>query len=305
MRDGSALPVVSTGSTHIGLLHLDKVLVSPQIIKSHVSVRQFTTDNHCSVEFDPFGFSVKDLRTRSVITRCNSSDPLYPLLPSASTTPSGALLASTSSQLWHRCLGHLGHEALSNLASSSAIPCNNTQPDDLCHACQLGRHVRLPFSTSQTHALHNFALIHCNLWTYPIPSVSGFKYYLAVLDDHSHYLWTFPLRLKSDTFSTLAHFFSFVATKFGTTIKVCNAIMVVNLTTPPPAFSSSRMVLNFACHAPTPPNRMGKLSMSCARSTTSFVLFFFNPIFPLPIGWKDLKPPPIFSTATPPKSCSF
>jgi hypothetical protein len=30
--------------------------------------------------------------------------------------------------------------------------------------------------------------------------LSGHKYYLAILDDCSHYLWTFPLRLKSDTF---------------------------------------------------------------------------------------------------------
>jgi len=49
--------------------------------------------------------------------------------------------------------------------------------------------------------------------------VSGFKYYLVILDDHSHYLWTFPLRLKSDTYTTLTHFFAHVQTKFGVTVK--------------------------------------------------------------------------------------
>jgi hypothetical protein len=39
-------------------LHLRDVLVTPRIIKNLVSVRQFTTDNNCSVDFDPFGFSV-------------------------------------------------------------------------------------------------------------------------------------------------------------------------------------------------------------------------------------------------------
>ncbi|BAF03924.2 Os01g0146700 [Oryza sativa Japonica Group] len=39
------------------------------------------------------------------------------------------------------------------------------------------------------------------------------------LDDCSHYIWTFPLRLKSDTFSTIANFFAHVKTQFGTTIK--------------------------------------------------------------------------------------
>jgi hypothetical protein len=50
-------------------------------------------------------------------------------------------------------------------------------------------------------------------------SISGYKYYLIVLDDFSHYLWTFPLRLKSDTFTTLSNFFSYVSTQFGYTIK--------------------------------------------------------------------------------------
>ena len=44
-------------------------------------------------------------------------------------------------------------------------------------------------------------------------------YYLVILDDCSHRLWTFPLRLKSDTFSTLANFFVHVTTQYGATIK--------------------------------------------------------------------------------------
>ena len=64
-----------------------------------------------------------------------------------------------------------------------------------------------------------FFYLHCDLWTLAIPSVSGCKYYLVVLDDFSHYLWTFPLRLKSDTFSTLSNFFAYVATQFGAAIQ--------------------------------------------------------------------------------------
>ena len=216
--DGSLLPVVSTGSTCFGSLNLNNVLVTPKLIKNLISVRQFTTDNSVSVEFDPFGLSVKDLTSRNEIVRCNSSGPLYPLHLPASAPRFTALLADASS-LWHQRLGHLGHEALSRLASASAISCNKNTSSPICHACQLGRHVRLPFGTSQSRALKIFDLIHCDLWTSPVPSVSGYKYYLVILDDYSHYLWTFPLRLKSDTFATISHFFSYVATQFGTTIK--------------------------------------------------------------------------------------
>jgi len=215
--NGNLLPVTTTGATTFPYhLHLNNVLVSPGLIKNLILVLQFTSDNNCSVEFDPLGCSVKDLHSRREIVRCDSSGPLYPLqLPESAS----ALLAASSPSLWHQRLGHPGHEVLSRLAQSSAIPCNNSASHTLCHACQLGRHTRLPFHASTSRTTHIFQLIHCDLWTSPIPSVSGHKYYLVVLDDFSHYLWTFPLRLKSDTFSTLSNFFAYVTTQFGVTVQ--------------------------------------------------------------------------------------
>lgn len=218
--NGALLPVTAIGSRTFSFPHrnlvLNNVLVSPHIIKNLISIRRFTTDNNCSIEFDPFGLSVKDLQTTNVIARCNSSGDLYPFFSPA--TSATALLAAPTS-LWHRRLGHLGREALSRLISSSAISCHKDDTHHLCHACQLGRHTRLPFSISTSRATNNFDLIHCDLWTSPIVSVSGYKYYLVILDDCSHYIWTFPLRLKSDTFSTIANFFAHVRTQFGTPIK--------------------------------------------------------------------------------------
>jgi len=72
--NGSLLPVTATGSTQLpGSFLLNNVLVSPNLIKNLISVRQFTSDNNCSIEFDPTGCSVKDLQTRRILARCNSS----------------------------------------------------------------------------------------------------------------------------------------------------------------------------------------------------------------------------------------
>jgi hypothetical protein len=50
--------------------------------------------------------------------------------------------------------------------------------------------------------------------------VSGYKYYLVILDDCSQYTRIFPLRLKSDTFANLFHFcFAYVGSQFDTSIK--------------------------------------------------------------------------------------
>ena len=112
--NGNLVPVTSTGTAHLSdNLHLNNVLVAPNLIKNLISVRQFTIDNNCTVEFDPFGCSVKDLPTRSEIVRCDSSGPLYPLHLLALV-----LFASSPSSLWHQRLGHPGPEALSKLAIS-------------------------------------------------------------------------------------------------------------------------------------------------------------------------------------------
>jgi hypothetical protein len=79
--------------------------------------------------FWPF-WILKDLPTWREIVRCDSSKPLYPLRLLAI-----ALHASTSPSLWHQHLGDPGHEVLSKLAQSSAIPCNKSDSDTLCHAC--------------------------------------------------------------------------------------------------------------------------------------------------------------------------
>jgi hypothetical protein len=217
--NGASLPVIGTGYSILpGPFRLNNVLIAPDIIKNLLSIRQFTTDNSVSVEFDPLGVSVKDLRTRSTL-RCDSSGPLYTLqLPPSPTAPC-ALVATPSPTIWHRHLGHLGKAVLQSLAQSSSILCSKSDDDHLCHACQLGQHVRFPFASSLSRASKNFDLIHCDLWTSPIVSVSGFKYYLVILDDCSHFLWTFPLWLKSDAFSAITNFFAYVSTQFGCTIK--------------------------------------------------------------------------------------
>ena len=54
-----------TPSGHV--FKLNHVLLVPNLIRNLLSIRKFTRDNSCSIEFDAFGFSVKDL-----ILRCNS-----------------------------------------------------------------------------------------------------------------------------------------------------------------------------------------------------------------------------------------
>jgi hypothetical protein len=107
------------------------------------------------------GLSVKDLTTKNVIVKSNSTDPLYTMRLPESLTPSSSVVAALAAvphaltvvapTTWHRHLGHPDHDALSSLSRSSFIQCTSNK-HDFCHACQLGKHTKLPFCSSSHHA---------------------------------------------------------------------------------------------------------------------------------------------------------
>nr|GEV79475.1 putative ribonuclease H-like domain-containing protein [Tanacetum cinerariifolium] len=76
---------------------------------SEKRVLLFTRDNNCTIEFDAFGFSVKDYLTHHILLRCDSSGDLYPV--TKPSTPHIAFL-STSASTWHQRLGHPGDQDL-------------------------------------------------------------------------------------------------------------------------------------------------------------------------------------------------
>ncbi|GJR20592.1 ribonuclease H-like domain-containing protein [Tanacetum coccineum] len=178
--NGQPIPVTHTGHSLLHTphkpLHLHHVLVTPNIIKNLISVRQFTRDNNVSVDFDAYGFSVKDYQTRRLLLRCDSTGDLYPVTQQPSSTTTFALL-SLSPTTWHRRLGHPSEDMLRRLESSHFISYNKTKLPALCHACQLGKHTRLPFYSSESNVGSVFDIIHSDLWTSPISSESGIKYY--------------------------------------------------------------------------------------------------------------------------------
>jgi hypothetical protein len=219
--DGSTVPVHCTGHSSIpsssSPFLLCNILFVPSLIKNLISARQFTIDNQVILAFDPFGLSVKDLNTGEVLARYNSTGELYPLHATPTSTHR-AMLASVD--LWHHRLGHPNKTTLSSLLQEFSIPSSSmSSGSSLCNTCQCGKHVRQPIGMSSTTSTFPFELLHCDLWTSPVPSVSGYKYYRVILDDYSHYIWTFPLHAKSNVHTIFTRFRQYVLTHFGLAIR--------------------------------------------------------------------------------------
>jgi hypothetical protein len=145
--NGSQIPVTHLGQTTLNsanrILTLNDILVALKLVPNLISVRKLTTDNWVSIEFDPFGFTMKDLATQAVIARCNSLGH-----DASSSTSAAAFIASVN--LWHLRLGHPNTAVVSHLLLEFSLPiCRANHAPALCDVCQHGKHTRLPFSLLQ------------------------------------------------------------------------------------------------------------------------------------------------------------
>ncbi|XP_074314501.1 uncharacterized protein LOC141649717 [Silene latifolia] len=180
--NGSMIPIVGCGAMNLPYPHnsltLKNVLHVPNIIKNLVSVRQFTSDNNVSVEFDPFGFTVKDLKTGTPIMRRHSTGDLYPLLPTSHAPPATPhhALTAVPTTTWHGRLGHPGSTIFNSLCTNKTISCQPMNSLSICQSCQLGKHVKLPFHNSMSNTVNPFDILHSDLWTSPVLSTLNHRY---------------------------------------------------------------------------------------------------------------------------------
>ncbi|XP_076947032.1 uncharacterized protein LOC143618836 [Bidens hawaiensis] len=139
--NGTSIPVYGHGPQTFPKPYppfvLNRVLYAPNLIRKLISVRQFTIDNSVSVEFDPFGFLVKDFKTRKPIIRCDSSGDLYTFSKDAHCF-STSTTAAQSSSLWHQRLGHPGPALLQSLKNSNSIVFSNFNKA-VCEPCVFGK----------------------------------------------------------------------------------------------------------------------------------------------------------------------
>jgi hypothetical protein len=211
--NGARLPIMHTAATTLPTalspLHLNNVLISPSIVKNWIAVRQLTRDNNVYTKFDPSGFYLKDLPTRTTMLQCESSGALYPLhLP-----PQLTLNATFSVDPWHQRLGHPGSDVLQKVLQNFDFHYNKSELHS-CHSCRLRKHVWLPFSNSVSRTYFPFQIIHADVWTSPTISCSGYKFYPLLLDDYTHYAWTFPIQQKSEVLPLLRAFHAYVRAQF-------------------------------------------------------------------------------------------
>ena len=105
-------------------------------------------------------------------------------------------------ELWHKRMGHLHYGALRIIRSTITGVLNlNTERDDVCRGCALGKYAKAAFPRSKHRAKSVLGLIHSNICRPMfVKDLSGVEYFLTFIDDHSRKTWIYFLKTKDKVF---------------------------------------------------------------------------------------------------------
>jgi len=228
--NGAGLAIENTGSTTLSTLHykfhLHNVLHCPTASANLLSIQKFCADNFCYFILTSTHFFIKDLKTHVTLLEGRSENGLYPIrLPRNSPKYLQAFSAmfgiKTSTLGWHFRLGHPRTDVVSRVIQEFQLPvsCQNFNKEVICNSCQIGKSKRQPFSLSTRVSTQPLQLIHSDVWTSPVQSVSGYKFYVIFIDDYSRYTWFYPLVHKSEVFNSFIKFKQLAENQFSSNIK--------------------------------------------------------------------------------------
>ncbi|GFQ01835.1 retrovirus-related pol polyprotein from transposon tnt 1-94 [Phtheirospermum japonicum] len=215
--------IIGNGSglriTHVGTLrttspfNFENTLCVPSMSKTLISVAQLCRNNDIEVVFHGSEFQVKDRRTGAIILGGLSKDGIYHWPRTSGYKPSALTASSKVSFLWHLRLGHPSSHVLCHLATSSKL-FSISSSTDTCILCKVTKSHKLPFKDSSLSSTSPLELIFSDVWTSPILSNDGFKYYVIFVDHFTKYVWFYPLRRKSDVLMTFTQFKALVENYF-------------------------------------------------------------------------------------------
>ena len=220
--DGSGLSITHAGSSSLHTTHktfkLNNVLCVPTMKKNLISISQFCTSNNVSIEFLPTVFLVKDIRTGATLLKGNTKDGVYewPVCPPLLAFSS---IKTTLSE-WHQRLGHPTFHILKQIVSKNKLDFSSSFSNNFsCNACLSNKSHKLSFSQSTIISSQPLETIFSDVWTSPIISNNGFKYYVIFVDHFTRYIWFYPLKQKSEVKDIFIRFKAIVEKHFDKPIK--------------------------------------------------------------------------------------
>jgi hypothetical protein len=203
------------------ILHVDEVLYVPGLKKNLLSVATLEDKGYWAIFKDRKALIwAKGSHLSTTKPIGTHSGGLY--IVSGQSVQTLAHDATSSSELWHKRLGHLYYKTLLDLHNMvCGMASISLRKNEIFKGCMLGKNIKKAFSSSDNIAQGILDLVHYDVCGPMLsPSLSGCLYYVIFIDDYSSKCWIYFLKAKSDTFDKFKEYKSFIEKQTGKHIRV-------------------------------------------------------------------------------------
>lgn len=119
----------------------------------------------------------------------------------------------------HHCrMGHISFYKTSRVFPD--VMCGIGKGKLTCDACEYAKHTRASYVSKGLRSISPFMLIHSDVWTSPVVSMNGKKYFVTFIDCYSRMTWIYLMRHKDEVFSCFQNFHALVKNQFQVQVNV-------------------------------------------------------------------------------------
>ena len=228
LPNGNIISTNISGSVQISeFITLHDVYYLPTFHVNLISVSKLMDSSNCHLNFTNAKCLILQNSTRRVIGTADRHGDLYVFqaqaltsAPTTSNTCNKVFSITDSATLWHHRLGHTSDSIQKCIASQFPFISYKSNDKIPCDTCHFSKQRRLPYPISTSHSSKIFDILHADIWgPYAIPSISGHKYFLTLVDDFSRFTWIILMAHKGETRKHLVNFISYIETQFSTKLK--------------------------------------------------------------------------------------
>ena len=127
--------------------------------------------------------------------------------------PRSCLVQSNKDQilLYHSRFGHPSFSTIRVMFPALFRSLN--VKDFQCSVCELAKHKRVTYPSSNKRTLFPFSLIHSDVWGPTIvPNISGARWFILFVDDCTRVVWLFLMKHKSEVSTIFPSFYNMIKT---------------------------------------------------------------------------------------------
>ena len=221
--DGTAQPIKGVGTVQCPpSITLSSDLYVPSFPVNLVSLSALVDHMDCRVTLDRENCLIEDRKTGRMLGSGVRRNGLWFLDRREDVSCTALTVAMGENEakviLEHCRLGHLSFDTMAKVFPEIMSKVDKRKL--VCDACEYGKHTRSVYVSKGLRSISPFMLIHSDVWTCPVISISGMKYFVTFIDCYSRMTWIYLMKQKNEVLKCFRDFCSLIGNQYDARVKV-------------------------------------------------------------------------------------